>query len=443
MDTRIEGARIWTGERIIEDGVLSVDQGRVAAVGPAGADPHARQAGAAERIDGSGKLIIPGLINAHTHLYSSLARGMAASGFAPASFGDILEQLWWRLDKALDPETVRLSALVGAMEAARCGVSTLIDHHASPHAVRGSLEAIRNAVCDDVGLRGAFAYEVSDRDGSASRDQGLEENAAFLAAVRDEGTSSGLFGVHASFTVSDETLAEIAARLGGSDGVHIHVAEGAEDEADALRRHGMRVVQRLDRFGLLRPRSVLVHCLHVDEEEKDLLAERDVIVVHNPRSNMNNAVGGFDLEGLLHRGILCGLGTDGLGSNMLGELFTAGLAQKHSRHDAMAGGFERLWRLYDNNRAIALRLLGVKVGRLEVGAVADFAAIAYEPPTPLHGDNVLGHLLYGAAVHTLRVTDLMVNGRFVLRDGRFVDVDEAGIYAVAREAAARLWENVG
>jgi len=440
MTTRIEGARIWTGERVVDDGWIEIEDGRIAALGETASDGPCT----GERIDGTGKLAIPGLVNAHTHLYSSLARGMAVSGYAPASFGEILEQLWWRLDKALDLNGVRYSGLIGAMEAARCGVTTLIDHHASPHAVRGSLDRLREGVCDELGLRGSFAYEVSDRDGRESCAAGIEENAVFLEARRDAERCSGLFGVHASFTVSDATLDAIAERLDDEAGIHIHVAEGPEDEASSLRHDGLRVVERLDRFGLLRPRSVLVHCLHVNEREKDLLRDRDVIVVHNPRSNMNNAVGRFDLDGLLHRGILCGLGTDGLGANMLGELFTAALLQKHSTHNAMAGSFDQLGALlFDGNRAIVERLFGVQVGRLEPGWAADLVLLDYEPPTPLRGENALGHLLFGNAVHTLRVADVMVAGRWILRDARFVDLDEAAIYARGREEAAKLWAKIG
>jgi putative selenium metabolism protein SsnA len=368
---------------------------------------------------------------------------MAVSPFAPTSFTQILEQLWWKLDKALDPESVRISALVGAMEAARCGVTTLVDHHASPNAILGSLDALQEAVVDELGLRGAFCYESSDRDGMERRDQGIAENLRFLSQARSERVAAQ-FGVHASFTVSDETLAKAAESLPDDAGIHIHVAEGPEDEIECVEKHGTRIVQRLDRYGLLRPRSILAHCLHIDDEEKDLLAERDVIVVHNPRSNMNNAVGLFDMNGFLGRGVLTGLGTDGLGANMLAEAFTAGLLQKHAHADPLTGGFDALNALlFANNPTIAKRLLGIEVGRLTPGAPADVILLEYEPPTPLHADDVLGHLLFGTAVHALRVSDSFVAGRPILRDGQFVDLDETAIYAHAREQAASLWKRLG
>ncbi len=441
----IEPITVWDGgSNVYEQATVVIDGERITAVLTGNERASYDATSIEDRIDGEGTLALPGLINGHTHLYSSLARGMAVSDFAPSTFGQILEQLWWRLDKALDPASVRVSALVGAMEAARCGVTTLIDHHASPNAIPGSLDTMRDVVCGQVGLRGAFCYELSDRDGSERRDQGVDENARFLAELpADDPLAAAQFGLHASFTLSDDSLAMVADRLPDGAGVHVHVAEGPEDEDSCEEEHGTRVIERLDRFGLLRQRSTLAHCLHLDEAEKDLLRERDAIVVHNPRSNMNNAVGLFDLDGYLSRGALAGLGTDGLGCNMLAELFTAGILQKHSRHDPLVGGFDQLNALlFLNNPTIVERLLGVRVGRIEAGLPADLALYDYVPPTPLAADNILGHLLFGTAVHSLRVSDLLVAGRPILRGGTFVEIDEAAEYAHAREAARGLWGRI-
>ncbi|HDL84973.1 MAG TPA: putative aminohydrolase SsnA, partial [Candidatus Acetothermia bacterium] len=399
---------------------------------------------AAETIAGHGKLALPGLVNAHTHLYSSLARGMALPNYSPSTFTQILEQLWWRLDKALDPESVRTSALVGAMEAARCGVATLIDHHASPHAITGSLSAVKDAVNTDVGLRGAFCYELSDRDGMGIRDEGIEENLDFLSTDDpSDSMSTALFGLHASFTLSDDSLAKVSESIPDGAGVHIHVAEGPEDEEQCQAEHGLRIVERLDKFDLLRNRSILAHCLHIDEAEKDLVADSGAIVVHNPRSNMNNAVGVFDIAGFLKRGITVGLGTDGLGENMLSELFTAGILQKVSNGDSLAAGFGDMQKiLFDNNPQIASLLLGAQLGRIAPGYSADIALFDYNPPTPIDAGNVLGHLLFGIAVHDMHVSDLIINGRPVIGSGHFTKIDEERTYAQAREVAAALWARI-
>ncbi|MEN6369552.1 MAG: putative aminohydrolase SsnA [Thermotogota bacterium] len=439
MRRTIDNAVVWDGERVIERGSIRIEDARIVAV-----DAGEGRFAADERIDAEGRLALPGLINAHTHLYSSLARGMFLPGYAPRSFTQILEQLWWRLDKALDDSAVTTSALVGAMEAARCGVTTLIDHHASPNAIPGSLDRVYDAVCRRVGLRAALCYETSDRDGDERALLGIQENARFLAALNPQDSlCAGHFGLHASLTLSDRTLESVAAKLPDGEGIHVHVAEGPEDEPQCVERHGLRIVPRLDRFGLLRPRSILAPCLHVDVAEKDLIAKRDAIVVHNPRSNMNNAVGTLDLNGVLDRDILAGLGTDGLGANMLAELFTAGLAQRQARQDALAGAFPQLDRLlFRNNPAIAERVFEVSAGRLVPGAPADITILDYTAPTPLSGDTVLGHLLFGVAVHALRVSDLFVGGRPILRHGAFVDLDEREEYAHAREEARRLWKRI-
>jgi len=441
MTLRMTHLAVWDGaQRVIADATIDLDDGRIRWMGPSSEAPPPLEG--ADVQDARGKLAVPGLVNAHTHLYSSLARGMAVFPFEPSSFTEILEQLWWRLDKALDPASVRASAQIGAMEAARCGVTTLIDHHASPNAIPESLDAVAGAVVEELGLRGAFCYELSDRDGVAKRDEGIAENVRFLARPGSD-RSAGLFGLHASFTVSDATLDRVAEAIPEDAGIHIHVAEGPEDEVQCVQSHGVRIIERLDRSGLLRPRSILAHCLHIDDEEKALLAERDVLVVHNPRSNMNNGVGRFDLDGFLDRGIVTGLGTDGLGANMLAELFTAGILQKHAAADPLKGGFDQLYALlFVHNPTIVQRLFGADLGRLAVGGPADLILLDYTPPTPLDASTVLGHLLFGAAVHTVRVTDSFVAGRPILRNGEFVDIDEEAVYAHAREQASALWRRL-
>ena len=445
MKRIIEPITVWDGAQgVYEDAGLLIDGDRIARILSPADRASFDTAGIEQHIDGKGKLAIPGLINAHTHVYSSLARGMTLAGFSPTTFSQILEQLWWRLDKALDPEAIRWSALVGAMEAARCGVTTLIDHHASPNAISGSLDTLHEVVTRGVGLRGVFAYELSDRDGSAATRRAIEENLRFLEKAAASGPMVGAqFGLHASFTLSDETLRQVAERLPEGAGVHIHVAEGPEDEELCVRRHGQRIVHRLDRFELLRKSTILAHCLHLDEAEKNLVAEREVAVVHNPRSNMNNAVGRIDLDGILSREVVLGLGTDGLGCNMLAEALTASILQKSGRADPLAGSFDQLDALLlRNNPTIVERLLDVRVGRIEEGSPADIALLDYVPPTPLGAQTIWGHLLFGLAVHTLRVSDLLVAGRLILHDGAFVEIDEAAAYAGARESANRLWARI-
>lgn len=445
MKTVIRGATIWDGASTVhEQGTIIIDGDQIESILTDDHESGDALPSDAKVIDAAGKLAIPGLINAHTHLYSSLARGMALPGYSPNTFTQILEQLWWRLDKGLDPSSIRMSAMVGAMEAARCGVTTLIDHHASPGAIIGSLGDIRKAVNDEVGLRGVFCYELSDRDGMNVRDEGIEENLKFISEDDPDDTmSSALFGLHASFTLSDESLSKVAERIPDKTGIHIHVAEGPEDEEQCLSEHGISIIERLSKFGLLRDRSLLVHCLHVSELEKDLIANSKAVVVHNPRSNMNNAVGVFDMKGFHKRGVVVGLGTDGLGENILAELFTAGILQKLSTGDCQAGGFGDLQMImFDNNPRIASLLLGAELGRIAPGYKADIALFEYDPPTPIDGGNIIGHLLFGIAVHDLRVSDLVVGGKEVIRKGQFAQLDQRKIYSEARQAASKLWARI-
>jgi putative selenium metabolism protein SsnA len=419
--------------RVLEGQDLVLEGDRIARIGTAGAGPFDAT------LDARGKLVLPGLINAHTHFYSAFARGLT---LAPPSryFSEVLRNLWWRLDKALDLEAVRLSAQVGCLAAIRKGCTTLIDHHASPNAVTGSLDAIATAV-KDAGLRACLCYEVSDRDGAAIRDAGLEENAAFLRRCARESDPQlrGLFGLHASFTLSDDTLrraAERAAETGA--GFHIHVAEAESDQHDCLSRHGERVVPRLARHGILGPGSIAAHAVHVFPPEMEQLATSGCTVVHNPQSNLNNAVGIADLVGLHAHGVPVALGTDAMTFAMLEELRVALWAQHQRQGDAGAAWQPVCASLVAENPRLASRLWGFPIGTLEEGAAADVILVEYDPPTPLDAGNVLGHLLFGLSQGAVDTT--ICGGRVLLRGGRLHPaLDEAAVLARARASAAEVW----
>jgi len=394
-----------------------------------------------ETLDARGKVVLPGLINAHTHFYSTLVRGLTKAEPA-AAFQEVLEHLWWRLDRALEPEDCRLSALVALVDAIRHGTTTLIDHHASPHAVRGSLDALAGAVAE-VGVRACLCYELSDRDGAAIAADGIAENVAFLErCAREPGPQlRGLFGLHAAFTLSDATLERAAAEAGRlGAGFHVHVAEAASDQDHSLATHGVRVVERLNRLGVLGPRTIAAHCVHVDEREAGLLAATGTAVAHCPQSNMNNAVGVADVPALARRGVLVGLGTDAMTENMLEELRAALWVRHLAAGDPSAGWSETLATLLTGNAAIADRLWpGLGLGELREGGAADLVLIDYDPPTPLDATTFAGHLVFGLSQAAVDAT--VVAGR-VLMAGRQLrlDLDEAGLAARARERSRALWE---
>ena len=383
-----------------------------------------------ESVDLSGAVVLPGLVNGHTHLYSALARGMPGPRVPPRNFLEVLERVWWRLDRALDAESVYLSGLVGAIEAALSGTTLLIDHHASPSFIRGSLDTLRQAI-EEVGLRSALCYEVTDRNGTEGRDLGLAENEAFQSVQSP--LTRGMIGGHASFTLSPESLdrlRDLGQRTGGA--VHIHAAEDAIDLFDCQARYGIGLLQRLDAHGLL-ARTLLAHCVHLTEAEVAEAHAHGCWIAHNPRSNMNNAVG-YAPTAALKR---AALGTDGIDGDMLAETRAAFLKMRDAgRADAMPAALE----LLAGGHRLAAALFGLPFGKLDGGAPADLVALDYAPPTPLHTGNLGGHLLFG--VDRSHVRSVMVAGRWVVRDRRVTGVDAAAAFARARAAAPEVWRRM-
>ncbi len=425
-----ESSRVLPGHAVLCEGE------RIARIAPSGSieGPFDRV------IDASGKLVMPGFINAHMHFYSSLVRGLGKAE-PSKDFVEVLEHLWWRLDKKLDPEDNYYSALVALIDAVRHGTTTLIDHHASPGAVRGSLDRIADAVKLS-GLRSCLCYELSDRDGEQVAGEGIEENVAFARRClreRDPHLSS-MFGMHAAFTLSDRTL-ERAVAAGRELGVgfHVHTAEAASDQEASLAEHGMRVVERWAKFGVLSPDSIAAHCVQVDDREIELLAASGTAVVHNPQSNMNNAVGVADVVKMTARGVTVGLGTDAMTTNMLEELRSAMWVRHLAAGNPSVGFMETTATLVHHNAAIANRHFPVRLGELSEGAAADVVCIDYHPPTPLDDSTFLGHLVFGISQ---AVVDTTVCGGRVLMAGRKLelDLDEAEVAAKARERARALWE---
>ena len=426
--------------RIIPDGALLVRNGLISDLGASG-DLEALYP-SEDRLDASGKLILPGSICSHTHFYGAFARGMEIPGGPPRSFLQILDRLWWRLDKALDYDDIRLSALVCLADAIRHGTTTLIDHHASPHAIPYSLDAIAEAV-QQAGVRACLCYEVSDRDGPEVAQAGIEENERFILSNRGKSEFiAGTFGLHASFTLSDETLAR-AVEAAGSMGVgfHLHMAEDMADVRDSLKRSGLRVVERMEKAGILGPKTIAAHCVHVDDAEIDILQRTGTHVVHSPRSNMNNAVGLARVSTMLRHGVPVGLGNDGFSNNMFVEMNITYLLHKSARGDPTVVGADQVIRMaYNHNAAIAGQFFTRPLGQLAVGAYADLILLDYYPPTPLTGGNFPWHVIFG--LDGSHVNTTIVAGKVLMREHHLLTLDEAEIHAEARRLAARLWDRI-
>jgi putative selenium metabolism protein SsnA len=426
----------------LPDHAILIEGDRIARLVPM-SDPLAQNSrGIASVINAAGRVVMPGLINAHTHFYSSFARGYAR--VKPSrNFVEVLQNMWWRLDRSLSLEDCYFSTLMACIQGIKSGTTTFIDHHASPGAITGSLDRIYEAVFD-AGLRAGLCYEVSDRDGSAAARLGIEENGAMLAKLKAQESDRffALFGLHASFTLSDETLRaaqQVAAQSGA--GFHVHVAEDSADESDSIQKYGKRVVERLDEHGLLGPRTICAHCVHTDDHEREILAQRGSIVVHNPQSNMNNAVGAMDLKAFLDRGILVGLGTDAMTANMREELRSGLWLRRHVERDPSCGFAELATLLTENNPQIADRYWpGEGVGRIIEGGKADIIILDDWLPTPLDSSNLWGHLVFGLS--QAQVATTMVGGRLLMAERRLIHLDERQVAEKCRELCDSMWRRL-
>jgi putative selenium metabolism protein SsnA len=442
-DFLITNGRVVTwgeGDEIISDGALLIREGRIVAIGDAltliSNHPDLVQ------VDARGQLVMPGNICAHTHFYGAFARGMAIPGPPMKDFPDILERLWWRLDRALLEEDVTYSALVCLVDAIKHGTTTLIDHHASPNAIGGSLDLIAGVV-ETAGVRAALCYEVTDRNGHEGAQAGIQENVRFLSSLsgRQSGMLAGAFGLHASLSLSEETLAQcVAAARGLNAGFHVHVAEHEADEYDSLYKYGKRTVDRLALAGILGPKSIVAHAVHVDPVEKNLLNDTGTWVTHQPRSNMNNAVGAADIEGMLRLGIPVCLGNDGFSNNMWAEWKTAYFMHKVVHGDPRrANGMDIVQMAVHNNASLAgIFWPNLPLGKLEEGAAADIIFVDYQPTTPLSAGNLPWHVIFG--FESSMVTSTMVAGKFLMRDRQLLTLDEAAITARSRQLAAAVWD---
>ncbi|MCB5279185.1 MAG: putative aminohydrolase SsnA [Candidatus Cloacimonetes bacterium] len=393
-----------------------------------------------EQVDAMGKILMPGLINAHHHFYSTLVTGLGKA--APAKdFNGVLENLWWRLDKQLMLRDTYISAVISALNCIRKGTTTIIDHHASPYHIGGSLAEIARAV-KDAGLRANLCYEVSDRDGMPRRDEGIEENLSFIKAyAKDQDPQlKALFGMHAAFTLSDESLQKISALVAETGcGTHIHVAEAQSDQRYNIEHYGKRVVERLEDFGLISTKSILAHGVHLNPKEMMIVANRGAAIVTNPQSNLNNAVGIADVCKMSEYGIKVGLGTDAMTVNMLEELRVGLWAQHLKQENPSAGFMEIASTLLFNNPIIAQKYWGEGHGVLKVGANADMILVDYDPHTPLNTETWIGHVIYG--ISQAKVDATIVNGDFLMWGGELLlGIDEAELRTESRQLAKLLWE---
>ncbi|WP_315068710.1 amidohydrolase family protein [uncultured Clostridium sp.] len=385
--------------------------------------------GADEVFDCNNQIVMPGLVNCHSHIYSTFARGWITE-FNPKSFVELLEQMWWKLDGVLEEKDIYYSGIVSGMEFIKNGITTVVDHHASGK-IRGSLNLLKRALCDYLGIRGVFCFESSER---FPIDECIEENLEFGKNITD--MERGLFGMHACLTLSDEALKKIAKESEGMP-IHIHVAESDEDNIHSIKKYNKTPIERLEEYGLLRENSILSHCIYLTEKDMDILAKHKVYIALNPTSNLNNAVGLADVLEFEKRNIKCILGNDGLGFNLTREMLNLLFGMHLKYKSPTAYSLNNLKKVIENNYEYAGKILNCKLGKIEAGYEADFLTLEYNAPTPMNEDNLFGHFFYGM-LDNFKPKNVWCNGKIKLKDYKLLE-DEEKIYGEARKIAKEVW----
>lgn len=423
----------------LEDGCVAMEGGLIAEVGETGA--LRSEYPGAEFVDAGGGVIMPGMINAHHHIYSAFARGLSIKGGPNRTFLQVLEGQWWTIDRNLTLEDTRMSAEATLIDCIENGVTTIFDHHAGYGSVEGSLFEIGRAA-RQYGVRACLCYEVSDREGPDRMRAAVKENVDFIQYARTvQGDQlAGMMGMHAPFTLSDSTLDYVASQKPQGAGYHVHVAEGIEDVLLTLKEHGKRPVYRMHDFGVLGERSILGHCTHVSQAEIDLIAATGTMVAHNPESNMGNAIGCPPVLSMFHKGVLIGLGTDGYTSDMLESYKAANCLHKHNACDPTVAWGEIPAMLFDHNRKMAGRLFETPLGIVAPGAHADVIVLDYIPPTPMEAGNVNSHLLFGC--NGRNVVTTIIGGKVRMLNRQLLGVDKARVMARCRELARDLGRRI-
>ena len=439
----LKNGRVITQDKdrpYIEDGAVVIEGNKIIAVDTT--ENILAKYKEEDIIDVDGKVIMPGFINTHHHIYSAFARGMASSGKPNENFLEILENLWWKIDKKLSLEDLKYSAYTTYIDCIKKGVTTVFDHNASPFAVTGSLDSIADAA-KDLGLRTCLCYEVSDRDGEKIAQEGIDENINFIKKYNtdEQNMIKGMFGLHASFTLSDETLRKCDEELKGLNaGYHVHVAEGIDDLEQCLEKYGKRVVERLRDMNILGDKTIAVHCIHVTDDELNILRDTHTMVVHNPESNMGNAVGCQPFLELHQKGITIGLGTDGYTSDMTESMKVANIIHKHVKQNPSVAWGEVPVSMFENNRKIAQKYFSGDLGILRAGALADVIVVDYDPLTPMNENNINSHILFGFTGKDVVTT--IIDGKVIMQDRKLVGINEKEIFKTSREVAKKLWDRM-
>ena len=388
-----------------------------------------------EVIDGNGQLLLPNFVCNHAHIYSIFARGLALP-FNPHNFVEILEQMWWKMDAKIDNKTTYYSGICAGKEFIENGVTTIIDHHASGTDIIKSLTMLKKSLVDDLGLRALLCFETSDR---YPVDKCIKENISFMDKFKSDHVR-GLFGMHASMTLSDKTLKAVARKLGDNP-IHIHVAESEMDENDSFNKYHMSIMERLDKFGLVNPNSLIVHGVSISDKELDIVHKNNAYMVVNTTSNMNNAVGIPNVRNYLEHSIKVLVGNDGLSSNMATEYLNV-LYTTHLYNKTPLGlGLGEVLEMINNSYDYVGKMLGIKLGKIEKDYESDFLLVPYKPFTEMNSGNAFGHVFYGL-YPSFRPNDVYASGKLLLKNRKIVSRKVNRLFDEANEVSKDLWRRI-
>jgi len=439
----VKGGTIVTMDprhRILSDHSIIIEDGRFRAIGKTG--EITRHARTDEIVDATGGIVMPGLICSHTHLYGILLRGAKLNITPPSDFTQILQRVWWPVDESLTFDDAYASALVACLEFLKTGTTTFADTYSGPNSIEGVLDRIAKAV-DEVGIRGLLGFEATERHSKEEGERGVRENVRFITSTKRRKGSRALplFSLHASFTVTDElirSVRELASKY--SVPITIHTSEGLGDPQHNMERYGKRTIERLRDVGLLARDVILAHCVHLNDNELDIVAKCGATVAHNPMSNMLNAVGTARVPDMLRRGIRVGLGNDGYIFDGFENMRAAYLIHRSVLRDPNAIDAYDILEMA-TIRGAELYGLEKQLGSIERGKTADLIVVKPDIlPTPLNPDSVVGHLINTITGHDVRTT--IVNGRIVMRDRTVTTLDEIDTQRKGQDAATALWQRL-
>ena len=434
-DILIENGLVVTADKrgtIHENGYVKISGGKIANIGSG-----SYQGSVDKTIDASGCVIIPGLITAHTHLYGILLRGASLNIEPPTDFAQVLQRVWWPVDEALTVEDAYASALSASADMLRNGSTLYADTYSGPNSIEGSLEAIAKGT-KEVGMRGIVAFEMTERNDPKEAERGLQEGINFVNSLQNDDLISGMMSIHASFTVGDEIVTKAVEEAKNLNiPITVHTSEGLVDLYHNLEHSGERTVERLDRLGVLGKKTVLAHCVHIDDHEMDLIAKSKSAVAHNPMSNMLNAVGVSPVPDMLERGITVGLGNDGWIYDPFENMRCAMTIHRLASGNPSAIGPDEIFKMatLDGARCYGLEK---KVGSLERNKLADIVILdGSNVPTPLTKQSVIGHLLN--TFNGGYVRDVFVGGQQVVQNRNLTRIADNKVAEISRRSAEGLW----